>query len=364
MLIAVFVATILFSGCATSKIDERKQDTLTLGAILMLTGPGASWGTASKNAIEMAVADINADNGILGQHVRVVYEDDTGDAKKSLSAFRKLTESDGASFLIGTTWSTTGLPLIDVAREKGVVMISPSLGKPEFNESNPRLFNTWPHDFILSEHLADRVYADGHRRVALFGAQEVWVIDQSATFKKRFEMLGGEVVYMFEPQIDEKQVGADVLKVQAEKNIDAIVYTNTLYNLGILTAKKMQEFGVALPAYSLTLDNDVIKRAQGAYDDMIFLTFLTPTDEFAKRYEEQYGLAVDIGADSAYDAVMMLAEAVRETASTDPAIVAAYLNGITEYNGASGHLVSDGKGGFTKDYVTKVIRHGTAVTIE
>ena len=40
-----------------------------------------------------------------------------------------------------------------------------------------------------------------------------------------------------------------------------------------------------------------------------------------------------------------------------------YLNNVEIYEGASGTLVSDGKGGFVKGYVVKEVRNGTAVTI-
>mgnify|MGYP001611955464 FL=1 len=46
-----------------------------------------------------------------------------------------------------------------------------------------------------------------------------------------------------------------------------------------------------------------------------------------------YGQDVEIGADSAYDAVMLIAKAMEETGSTDTEIVQKYLNKVSEYSG-------------------------------
>jgi branched-chain amino acid transport system substrate-binding protein len=81
---------------------------------------------------------------------------------------------------------------------------------------------------------------------------------------------------------------------------------------------------------------------------MEYLSFLTPTAQFRTDYESRFGIPIDIGADSAYDAVMMLAQSIREAASFDPAVVAKELARIKSYEGVSGALKSDGKRGFLK----------------
>lgn len=103
------------------------------------------------------------------------YHDEQGDPKKALSAFRQLVDIDGIHIIIGPTWSNSGLPLIDLACQHTVLMISPSLGTARFNESCEYLFNTWPHDYILSRSLADHVFGKGYRKVALVGAEDIWV---------------------------------------------------------------------------------------------------------------------------------------------------------------------------------------------
>lgn len=115
-----------------------------------------------------------------------------------------------------------------------------------------------------------------------------------------------------------------------------------------------------MPLYSITLDNAAIDASQGGFEGLEFLTFLTPKLEFKKMYESKFHKEIDIGADSAYDALMMLATAIKDAATTDTEIVANHLDQVKTYAGESGNLISDGKRGFIKELAIKKVRNGKA----
>ena len=355
--VLIMVTLLLIVGCSPS------EKVIEIGNIGIISGQGASWGVAAKNGIDLAVAEINADGGINGKMLVANHQDDKGDSKEAINAFNNLVDVKGIKIIIGTTWSSTGMPLANLADSKKVLLISPSLGKPEFNEGSDYIFNTWPHDYILSKNLADYVYEKGHRNVALIGAEELWVKDQTNAFKQRFEELGGEVSVLVEPLPDQKDVGTEALKIKNGKTVDALVSTTDGILVGALVAKRAKEIGVDLPIYSITIDADAIAAAGGAYEGMEFLTFLNPTTEFKQKYEAKYG-TLDIGAPSAYDAVMMIADAIKKTGSEDPTKLQEYLNTVKEYDGASGKLVADGKGGFTKEGATRKIVNGKITNLQ
>jgi branched-chain amino acid transport system substrate-binding protein len=336
---------------------------IKIGAVMILSGEGAAWGDASRNGMQLAIDDINAAGGINGRQLEGIYEDDGSDPKKSVSAFNKLVDTDKVSFIIGPNWSNTGLAVAPLAAEKRVVTVSPSLGMKEFNESSDYIFNTWQHDYIIARNLAEYVYASGHRRVAVFGANDVWVKDQTSNFVTRFTELGGTVAFAYEPVPSTTDVRAQVAKVTTDKSIDAIVMTTDGLGLTVVAAKQLRELGVTLPFYNITTDAKIVSECAAACEGMIFPTSLTPTTDFSNRYEKVYGQSIDIGSDSAYDAVMMLAEAMKETNSTDPEKVKVYLANIKTYKGVSGLLTSDGKRAFTKPYLLKVVHNGVAVDL-
>lgn len=349
VLVGLFSVALALSGCTTAEPTGQLPEPITLGGLLILSGEGASWGKATRNGIELAVHDVNEHGGVNGRPLRTVYEDTQSDPKVTLDAYRKL-RATGVKLLIGPNWSNQGLPLVDIADTEQTILFSPTLGVKEFNEGSEYLFNTWPHDSLLSEDLATYLYSEGKRKIVIFGAQDVWVKDQTEAVKRRFEALGGTVTLVMEPTVDDKDLTTEVLKTKQTIDADAIVLTGGVYTVGTTYAKRLREAGVTTPLYSMTLDKNIIAAAEGAYDGMIFLTSLTPTAAFAARYEQTYGKPIEIGADSAYDAVMMLTESMRTVGPDDTKAIAEYLSTLTEWDGASGKLKADGMGGFMKPY--------------
>ena len=367
VIVIAFLASVMLiaSGCRRSGTGAASTDLppIKIGSILILTGEGAAWGNAERNGIDLAIEDINKQGGIGGRMIRVDHQDDKSDPKLALDAYHKFVDVDDTKIIIGTTWSRSGLPLAPLAEKDKVLMISPSLGVKEFNEGGNYTFNTWPHDYLLSESLANMLFKEGHRNVAVIGAKEVWTEDQTESFKARFESLGGNVSLLLEPDPSDKDLRSEAIKVKAAGSLDAIVLTNGVLDTGPITAKRLKEVGVSLPLFSLTLDNNIIKAAGEAYEGLVFPTFLTPSEAFEDRYRIRFGVNPDIGADSAYDAVMMIKDAVQKTGSTEPWALQSYLRSMKEFHGASGTLISDGKGGFTKQPKVMKIVSGESVQI-
>ena len=331
--ITVIIALVaIFSIKTVINKPSGSENEIKIGSILILSGEGSSWGEASKNGIDLAVKDINNAGGVNGKKLVAIHEDNESDPKKAISAFNKLTDSQGVKYIIGPNWSNSGIPLVALADKTKTVVISPSLGVKEFNEGSPYLFNTWPHDDLLSRNLADYVFKKGYRNVAVFGVLDVWNKQQTKAFSERFVQLGGKISFIYEPTTNTKDERTEILKLKADKSIDAVIMTNSGFSLVDITAEQMRDFGVKLPLFSITIDQKLISECKGACDGMTFLTFLTPSVTFEQKYKAVYaGRDVEIGADSAYDAVMMLAQAMKEVRSTDTKKVAKYLAEIKEY---------------------------------
>lgn len=361
------VVIVIVAVAAVLLIAQQKptEEVIKIGSIGILTGNAADAGIASKNGIDMAIQKINSSGGIDGKRLTAVHEDSQADVKTAISAFKKLTEIDGIDIIIGTTWSNTGLALVELAKEKEILMISPSLGVAEFNEASKFIFTTIPHDFILSGELANYVYEKGHRKVAIIGAQQIWVKEQTNAFKKRFEELGGSITVLIEPNPEDTNVSTEALKIkESEDDIDAIISTTDGLFVGVRIAKKIKELGIELPIYSVIVTADIITAADGAYEGLEFLASFDPMSWFKSEYENRYGMPPDISSDSAYDAVMLIAQAMRATKSTDTRVLQEYLNEVKQHDGASGILIADGMGGFTKDFVIKKVVEGVAIDMD
>ena len=63
---------------------------VTIGFANPLSGPFSESGERNRIAVEMAVEDLNARGGVLGEQVRLVSADDACDTQKSVDAARAL----------------------------------------------------------------------------------------------------------------------------------------------------------------------------------------------------------------------------------------------------------------------------------
>ncbi|MGH6918410.1 MAG: branched-chain amino acid ABC transporter substrate-binding protein, partial [Geminicoccaceae bacterium] len=123
--IAIFTAAAL---CATIARAE-----ILIGVAGPMTGKDAWFGEQMERGAGLAVADINAAGGVLGQQVQLITVDDFCDPEQAVAAARKLV-SDGVIFVVGHYCSGASIPASEVYEAAGVLMISPGSSNPMLTE--------------------------------------------------------------------------------------------------------------------------------------------------------------------------------------------------------------------------------------
>ncbi|MBU0635995.1 ABC transporter substrate-binding protein, partial [Candidatus Micrarchaeota archaeon] len=305
-IIVLIIVGIIYFG------NYQSEDTLKIGSILILTGKGSTAGAHSQKGIDLAVAEVNANGGINGKKLEVIYEDSSDNSPTAaVNAFYKL-RSQGIDLFVGLTWWTSGLAVAPLACENESLVISPSIGSADFYESCDYLFDLWLNDDSLSETLADYLYEKGYKKIAILGSKDSWETTQAENVKRAFETLGGEVVSFQIALYDQTDFKTEALKIQ-NSDAQAIVFTN--YAHEHLSAKRFKEMGIELPFYSVLIDNTLIEGAEGAFEGTIVINSFTPSNEFSEKYRTAYNQEPDGGADTGYDAIMLLATAIKETDS-------------------------------------------------
>ncbi len=90
-------------------------------------------GDQFRRGAEMAVADLNARGGVLGETVRLVIGDDACDAEQAVAVAQKLV-NDGIVFVAGHYCSGSSIPASTVYEDAGVLMISPGSTNPKLTD--------------------------------------------------------------------------------------------------------------------------------------------------------------------------------------------------------------------------------------
>jgi len=123
VLVLLLIAALVLPSC-TKKEGEVK--TLTIGGIAFLTGPASAGGIACKAGWELAVARYNDAGGLkIGDDtymINLFVEDDAMSADQAATAATKLTQQDGAKFIIGPLVDAFKNVVYPIAHQAGALM--------------------------------------------------------------------------------------------------------------------------------------------------------------------------------------------------------------------------------------------------
>ncbi|WP_378942920.1 ABC transporter substrate-binding protein [Mesorhizobium sp. ANAO-SY3R2] len=122
-------------------LRAAQGDTVRIGLITTLSGPGQLYGNYIKDGSEIAVERLNAAGGVNGSKIELVVRDDKNSPEGAVTAFRELTGNGIKLFAQGTfTANLLGtLPLLEEA-DVTMVMVGASALALTHEAYNPRAF--------------------------------------------------------------------------------------------------------------------------------------------------------------------------------------------------------------------------------
>ena len=160
-------------GCGTSRSGGRGRDPDCGGRAD--DRPTAWFGEQFLRAAELAVADLNATGGVLGQSVELIVGDDFCDPDQAVAAAHKLV-SDGAVFVVGHFCSHSSIAASKVYEEAEILQIAPGSASAKLtDEGGPNVFRVCGRDDRQGTKVAD--YLADH-----WAGKEIAILDDGTTF--------------------------------------------------------------------------------------------------------------------------------------------------------------------------------------
>src|SRR5882762_8513575 len=89
-----------------------------------LTGPTALLGTSERDAIEIAIGEVNAAGGVNGRKIRLITYDDSGSPQEALASVRRLIDQDQVFALIAGSTSGSTLPVVPLITRAKIPFIA------------------------------------------------------------------------------------------------------------------------------------------------------------------------------------------------------------------------------------------------
>jgi branched-chain amino acid transport system substrate-binding protein len=123
--LSIFLVWMMNAAAASAEI--------LIGMAGALTGPNAYQGEQQQQGVEMAVADLNAAGGILGQQLRLISVDDACDSGQAIAAAQRLVAAK-VSFVVGHQCSGASIPAAPIYTRAGIIQMTPASTNPRLTE--------------------------------------------------------------------------------------------------------------------------------------------------------------------------------------------------------------------------------------
>ena len=241
--ISLVIASLLASQVAASAADQIK-----IGMPMILSGPGALFGEPTLKGAQMFVDEVNAQGGVLGKKLQLIFKDSKGNADEAVRVAREMVLKDEVDFIVGTFTAAEGPAVSPIAKENKIVFIAP-VSKPEALMSpqniHPYIFRTSTTTTIEGRSAAALIAKLDVKRVATISPDYAYGQEVTAAFVAHLKKIKPEVEIVDQqwPKLTEQDY-TPFINAQLSRKPDAVF--SSLWGGGFLTfakqARPMQFF--------------------------------------------------------------------------------------------------------------------------
>lgn len=219
------VSKALLGAFLVGFLATGNAQTVKIGFVTFLSGPAAApFGIPAKNAVELAVADLNAGKlpapyntkGFGGLAIEPVIIDEAGSTTVQVTEYRNLVQKHNVDIVIGYVSSGNCLAVAPVAEELKKLTVFFDCGTPRIFEDadHAYLFRTSPH--ATMDNVAAALYVKdvkpGVKSIAGINQNYAWGQDSWADFEASMKQLvpGIEVKTSQMPKLFAGQYNAEI----------------------------------------------------------------------------------------------------------------------------------------------------------
>jgi branched-chain amino acid transport system substrate-binding protein len=366
--LVVAAVTIALVGCTNQNFGEEpaptETDPISIGAVLDITGPGATLGVPQQNTLQMLADQINADGGVGGREVILTIVDDQSTEDGAARAVTDLIEQDDVDLIIGASRTGPSLAMRPVAEQAGIPMISLAANAAIVADSE-WVFKTTQNDKVVLERVLENAQSEGYEKIALlrdasgFGEGVAESITELGA-SKGIELVATE---KFEPTATE--FTSQLTNIRSS-GADAVLIWG-INPAAALAQQQYVQLGVGLPVYqshgvaNQSFFDQAGDAANGAIVPMGRMLVVDQIDDGPQKdviesYIDQYTAAYDEAPNAfggyAYDA-WNIAIAAIEKAGTEPEALRDAILATRGYVGVSGEFAysQENRSGLAADSV-------------
>ena len=336
-------------GFSTVSTCITAQPEIKIGLIVPLSGEDAQTsGQPALNVAQMAVNEVNETGGLLVGETRylikLVVADDEGLPETAVSAAHKLINQEGVAALVGPMFSSSAIPVGEVAESAHIPMISPTSTNTQTTLDKKYVFRARCVDDFQGSAMALFAYEalGGHKSAILYDVASTYNRDLAAAYQTAFEELGGQVVAAETYTTDHHEDFNEQLALIKVRNPDILFLPNYTDDV-LLQGQQAREMGIE----AIILGGDSWEGArlagQPAFERSFFSGHycrdktIPVIRDFSDRFEALYGREPNGLMALTYDSMYLLFAAIQEQAAVTPEAIRDGMYQI-DYQGITGTI--------------------------
>ncbi len=327
-ILGVFLFTFPFTS-------SHGEEVYRIGAIFAVTGPAAWLGDPEKKSVEMMVKELNSRGGVLGRKLDVVIYDTQGDPQQAVLKARELVTRDHVMVILGPSRTPTSaavmkaLQLDRMHNRFRVPMVSCAAGRILTQPVKPWVFTTPQTNALAAEKIMEYLSKKGVKKVGVVYVTNEFGEDGYSNLKRLAPKYGVQIVGVETYGGKDRDMTAQLTKLAA-KNPGAIINWS-VGPTSVIVTKNFKQLGLDKKGILLVMNHGQgnIKYVQLCGDaaegvvlpsGKILVAQDLPNSDpqkpvlmrFKEMYEKTYKEPVSHFAGHAYDALMLVVEAIEK----------------------------------------------------
>jgi len=339
---------------------------ILIGHFASMSGDTSTFGVETDNGVRLAMKEINEAGGILGKKVRVDTQDDQSKPEEAKTVVTGFAADPNVVAVIGEVASTRSLNAAPVLQRAGIPMVSPSSTNPAVTKVGDYIFRVCFIDPFQGSVMAKFAREDlkVSRAAILRDQQSDYSVGLADVFKREFEKLGGTVIKDVSYNAKDHDFRSQLAQV---KDAEAIFIPGYYGEVGTI-ARQARELGIKAPLMGGDgWDSEKLIEGAGgagkALEGCYFSNHYSKDDKsnersqkFVEAYTKEYGKAPSGLAALGYDAMMIVADAIKRGGAAERDKIKEALAQTKDYPAVTGDITIDANRNATKPAVVLEIQ--------
>jgi branched-chain amino acid transport system substrate-binding protein len=372
------IIALIFTACSKRNKSEERAEKAKHSNVIKIA-VACPWKKLQGEVnllqgIKLAVSEINKAGGVLNKQIDTYIEDDQSSLKTGRFIAQQFADDTDIVAVIGHYNSDISISASMIYEYNGILNINPWATDPKLTKSGlGLLFRTIPNTYVLAKKIGEISPKLGVKRVVIYNESRMFGYNIGNVYLQAAKDAGVVIV-------DRSTFEVPVNKINLEKQLklwndiyefDAIMFAGEVHDaVTIINIINKLKMNTKILIGGDTSSGYLIKKLGNKSDGVYFCSIFDlndqnkDTENFIKKYRKSYNSNPDVYAAEGYDAIMLLAEAIKNCGSIVPAKLASALRKIN-YEGVAGKISFDDKGELNNFEIIEVmeIKNGKVVPI-